>query len=176
MLIKKKKHKVPGINAASMADVSFMLLFFFLVTTSMDVDKGLIRQIPPPDEPTQPPTIVESKQLLAFNITAEDIVLMNGNEVSTDTIRDFVEKFVERIGYDHLITIETDPNSSYNAYFNLENEIVGAYNIQRDKTAQKLYGKNYSECTDDEQMEIRDASPQHIAEIPSGIKEEGATK
>ena len=49
MLIKRRKHIVPELNTTSTADISFMLLTFFLVTTSMDVDRGLVRQLPPLD-------------------------------------------------------------------------------------------------------------------------------
>lgn len=50
MLIKRRRHRVPALNTASTADISFMLLIFFLVTTSMDVDKGITRQLPPVEQ------------------------------------------------------------------------------------------------------------------------------
>ena len=49
----KRKRKVPGINASSTADIAFMLLIFFLITTSMDTDRGLARRLPPPPEQNQ---------------------------------------------------------------------------------------------------------------------------
>lgn len=49
----RKKRKVPGLNASSTADISFILLIFFLVVTSMDTDTGLVRRLPPPPDPNQ---------------------------------------------------------------------------------------------------------------------------
>lgn len=68
MFVRRNKRQVPGVNTASTADISFMLLIFFLVTTSMDVDKGLFRLLPSPEPQKQlkTETIVDKKTLLSL--------------------------------------------------------------------------------------------------------------
>ena len=79
MIIRRKKRQVPGLNTASTADISFMLLIFFLVTTSMDVDKGLFRVLPSPEPQKleQQETTVDKSTLLALHVTAQNQLLVN---------------------------------------------------------------------------------------------------
>lgn len=73
MLIRRKQRETPGLNTTSTADISFMLLIFFLVTTSMDVDKGLLRQLPSPDpQKKEQQTVVDKANLMALRLTAGD--------------------------------------------------------------------------------------------------------
>lgn len=74
MLIRRKQHETPGLNTTSTADISFMLLIFFLVTTSMDVDKGLLRQLPSPEpqKKEQQQSVVDKANLMALCLTAGD--------------------------------------------------------------------------------------------------------
>ena len=74
MLIRRKQHETPGLNTTSTADISFMLLIFFLVTTSMDVDKGLLRQLPLPEpqKKEQQQSVVDKANLMALRLTAGD--------------------------------------------------------------------------------------------------------
>ena len=79
MIIRRKIRQVPGLNTASTADISFMLLIFFLVTTSMDVDKGLFRVLPSPEPQKleQQETTVDKSTLLALHVTAQNQLLVN---------------------------------------------------------------------------------------------------
>ena len=74
MLIRRKQHETPGLNTTSTADISFMLLIFFLVTTSMDVDKGLLHQLPSPEpqKKEQQYSVVDKANLMALRLTAGD--------------------------------------------------------------------------------------------------------
>ena len=89
MLIKRRKHSVPSLNTTSTADISFMLLTFFLVTSSMDVDKGLVRQLPPLDkeEQTDEAKDVSKENTLSFSITAQNEVMLNDKPVAVEDIR-----------------------------------------------------------------------------------------
>ena len=72
MLIRRKQHETPGLNTTSTADISFMLLIFFLVTTSMDVDKGLLRQLPAPEpQHQQQVSVVDKATLLELHVTSD---------------------------------------------------------------------------------------------------------
>ena len=121
MFIRKRKHQIPGLNTTSTADISFMLLIFFLVTTSMDVDKGLRRQLPPAQpKTTQQESIVDKDKLLELSITADNIVMQNGHKIRIQDLQVKVEDFIMRLGKEHLITIKTAPESTYDTYFQLQ--------------------------------------------------------
>lgn len=166
MLIRRRKHTVPSLNTTSTADISFMLLIFFLVTSSMDVDRGLVRQLPPLDdtEDQSEATDVSRDNTMAFRITADSRVLLDGNPVATDGLRKRIGRFVGSRPKQHVITIDCDPQAGYDSYFHLQNEIVAAYNTLRDEAAMRIFHRHYAECTDGQKKTIAELCPQHIAE------------
>ena len=170
MLIKRRKHTVPSLNTTSTADISFMLLIFFLVTSSMDVDRGLVRQLPPLDdtEDQSEATDVSRDNTMAFRITADSRVLLDGSVVGVEGLRTKIGRFVGSRPKQHVITIDCDPQAGYDTYFHLQNEIVAAYNSLRDAIAMRQYHRHYAECTDSQKKAIGDQCPQHIAETYNG--------
>lgn len=77
-----KKKKMPGLNTSSTADISFMLLIFFLVTTSMDTDKGLVRRLPPPPENQEQNAVqINERNILKVNINSVGKIMTSGNIV-----------------------------------------------------------------------------------------------
>lgn len=167
MLIKRRKHIVPELNTTSTADISFMLLTFFLVTTSMDVDRGLVRQLPPMDnerEEQLDPAEVSRDNTLAFRITASGELLMNDSPVAADGLRRRIADFIRRRPMAHVIYVDADPASGYDAYFRLEDEIVAAYNSVRDDVARKKFGRPYAALAEAQRNKVRDLCPQHISE------------
>ena len=115
MLIKRRKHSVPSLNTTSTADISFMLLTFFLVTSSMDVDKGLVRQLPPLDkeEQTDEAKDVSKENTLSFSITAQNEVKLNDKPVVVADIRRRIVDFVRMRGAQHLILVDANPASAF---------------------------------------------------------------
>lgn len=175
MLIKRLRRHVPQLNTTSTADISFMLLTFFLVTTSMDVDKGLVRQLPPMDDTEQKAeTEMERGRVMAFRISADGTLTLDGKPVPTAGLRDRIERFVRRVGPSHAITIDADPAASYDAYFTLEDEIVAAYNHLRDRMARQRYGMEYARLSEARKDSIREACPQHVAETYNTVEKGGA--
>lgn len=166
MLIKRRKHSVPSLNTTSTADISFMLLTFFLVTSSMDVDKGLVRQLPPLDkeEQTDEAKDVSKENTLSFSITAQNEVILNDKPVVVADIRRRIVDFVRMRGAQHLILVDANPASDYNTYFTLENEIVAAYAEVRNAEAKRRYHRDYASCTDEQRKKVRDIYPQHLSE------------
>ena len=166
MLIKSRKHSVPSLNTTSTADISFMLLTFFLVTSSMDVDKGLVRQLPPLDkeEQTDEAKDVSKENTLSFSITAQNEVKLNDKPVVVADIRRRIVDFVRMRGAQHLILVDANPASDYNTYFTLENEIVAAYAEVRNAEAKRRYHRDYASCTDEQRKKVRDIYPQHLSE------------
>ena len=178
------KRKVPGLNASSTADISFILLIFFLVTTSMDTDRGLAVRLPNPPEENQqdPPKVRERNNMNVMVNMNNQISVRVAGEFKTDVqvseLRELAKTFIanpeddpklpERVAVElpapfgvqmitknHVISLQTDRATSYDVYFQIENELYGAYNDLRDELARKSFGRPYRECTEDEQLACR---------------------
>lgn len=189
MMFTHKKRKVPELNTTSTADISFMLLILFLVTTSMDVDKGLSRQLPPPTPPKQEnvQTNVDGRNVLKLKLAADDRLTVNDKSADIRQLRSRVMAFVdnsknlpdmpERICKNipglgkcyvtdrHIIQITVDRNASYDAYFQLQNEVVAAYNTLRDGLAMRSFHHAYAFCSDKEKDAVKAYYPQRISEV-----------
>lgn len=166
MLIRRKKHETPGLNTTSTADISFMLLIFFLVTTSMDVDKGLLRQLPSPEpqKKEHQESVVDKGTLMALHLTAGDTLLVNDKPMKVTQLKDETIRFVHRLGAKHLISIESDRDANYDLYFQMQNQLMEAYAALRDEAAQKKYGKKYTLLSSDQKEQVRKKCPQRITE------------
>ena len=165
MIRKKRKNEVPAIDTTSTADISFMLLIFFLVTTSMDIDKGLLRQLPPADNTEQEAEAdIEKDNLMAFRIDADSRLYCNDQPTDTKNLRFSIQQFIKSKGKQHLITIDAHPAARYDTYFHLQDEIVAAYNTLRNKLATQRYGQPYANLSEEDKENIRKQLPQRIAE------------
>ena len=176
-MILQRKHNVPQLNTTSTADISFMLLIFFLVTTSMDTDKGLTRQLPPAEDKTiQQETEINKNLMLELKISASNQLSINGRTAPMKSVRKEILQLVERVGQRHLISVNCDSHASYDVYFHLQNEIVAAYNQWREQTALKRYHTSYSRLSAKERAAIDEVCPQRIAEQYNGTEQKGATQ
>lgn len=166
MLIRRKQRETPGLNTTSTADISFMLLIFFLVTTSMDVDKGLLRQLPSPEpqKKEQQQTVVDKANLMALRLTAGDTLLVNGKPMQVSRLKEETIRFVHRLGKKHLISIESDRDADYNLYFQMQNQLMEAYSQLRNETAQKKYHRDYALLNNEQKEQVRNICPQRITE------------
>lgn len=166
MLIRRKQHETPGLNTTSTADISFMLLIFFLVTTSMDVDKGLLRQLPSPEpqKKEQQQSVVDKANLMELRLTADDTLLVNGKPMQVSLLKEETIRFVHRLGKKHLISIESDRDADYNLYFQMQNQLMEAYSQLRNETAQKKYHRDYALLNNDQKEQVRNICPQRITE------------
>lgn len=161
----RRHRRVPELNTTSTADISFMLLTFFLVTTSMDVDKGLVRQLPPMDDEQRLDDVeVDKRRVMDFRITADSRVVLGDKQVDVRGLRPQLTRFLCEQGARHIINIDADPQASYEAYFALENEIVAAYAEWRDRTARSHFGRPFKSLNEAQREQIRDLCPQHVAE------------
>ncbi len=181
--------KIPQINASSMADISFLLLIFFLVTTSMDVNQGLARRLPapiPPDQKVEDKDI-NKRNLLVVKINSANQLMVQGQLMDVKQLRekakefikneqdnDYLPKLVEedfgapigviRYTKDHVISVQNDVDTQYQAYLDVQNELVAAYNELREECAQKYFHKAYKELEEDQQKQIQKVYPQKISE------------
>ena len=183
------KRKVPDINSSSTADIAFLLLIFFLITTSMDTDRGLARLLPPPpeDEKNDDNTDkIKERNILQVYLNKDD-ALMCGNEyISIDQLRDKAKEFIANVNNSehmpektqknveffgtsmvtdkHVVSLQNDRGSSYQAYISVQNELVAAYNELRDELAQEKWQLPYAELNDEQQKAVREIYPQRISE------------
>ncbi len=184
---------MPGLNMTSTADISFMLLIFFLITTSMDTDMGLSRRLPQPpeDEEVKEEMKIKDRNLMEVRVNARgDLWVKDGTHSGFGDIRDlrrrakeFIKnqtnnpllpelhpKSIELIGNvavtdKHVISVQTDRATPYDVYFQVQNELVAAYNELRDEASKRYFHRAYSALTDEEQIKaIRQYYPQKISE------------
>ncbi|MBO1364372.1 biopolymer transporter ExbD [Prevotella sp. A2931] len=171
-MFRKRNRRVPGLNTTSTADISFMLLIFFLVASSMDIDKGLTRQLPPMEtKQEQKATEVNRQKLLQLRIDAADQLLVDDKVMPMNQLQGRVEEFLQSLGADHLIVVAADPASSYDCYFQLQNSLVAAHQHWRDRMARKIYGRGFRRLATVERDNIRERCPLHVTEsIPENTK------
>ena len=165
--------KVPQINASSMADISFLLLIFFLVTTSMDVNQGLTRRLPAPIPPDQKieDTDINKRNLLVVKINSVNQLMVQGQEMSVKQLREKAKEFIANVNDDANLPklYEEDFGApfgvvKYQAYLDVQNELVAAYNELRDECAHKYFHKAFNELEEDQQKQIQKIYPQKISE------------
>ena len=181
------KRNAEGINASSSADIAFLLLIFWLTTTTMNSDKGLQRRLPPmPDENQKQEDVkVNRRNIIQVKINSNDRVIAGGQIMEISEIKDKIVEFVTNpMNLDNLpekemkeiegfgqyavskgvVSLQNDRGTSYNAYLQVQNELVRAFNEIRDDFAVKNYGKKYNALDEDKQKIVRDAIPQSISE------------
>lgn len=128
MRFRRKQREVPGLNTTSTADISFMLLVFFLVTSSMDADKGLGRKLAPADEQQQEQRDINRSSVLQLRLDDDDVLFCDERQVSFRQLQQQVESFLAAQPTEqYVIAVETGRKTSYNAYFEMQNSIVAAY-------------------------------------------------
>ncbi len=184
--------KTPEINASSMADVAFLLLIFFLVATTMDIDSGLNRVLPPwSEKQTEAPDIKE-RNLLMVHVNKYDQIAVQGEMVTIAQLKDRAKEWVlnraddpnlpeketkeiELIGSypvsSGIVSLQNDRGTSYEMYMKVQNELTRAFNEIRDELSKAHFGKVYTELTKEQQDAIADAVPMKISEAePKNIK------
>ncbi len=165
MIFRRKRREVPGLNTTSTADISFMLLVFFLVTTSMDADKGMNRQLPPKQDEKQEMMDVDRSKVMSLALSEEGLLTIDEKIADIDKIRRQLKEFIVSAGPSHIIELKTDRKCDYDTYFHLQNEIVRSYREIRDAASKQQFGKLYSKCTAEQREQIAEKYPQRVQEV-----------
>lgn len=178
--------KTPDIPSASMADIAFMLLIFFLVATTMDVDSGLERLLPqmPPADQEEPPPIKE-RNVFSVLLDANNRLMVEGELIRVEDLREKAKEFMTNprnletlpetkpteipfIGNFEVtkgvISLRNDFGTQYGMYISVQNELVAAVNELRDEMASSTFGKTYANCNSEQREAIRMAIPSRISE------------
>ena len=175
----------PEVNAGSMADIAFLLLIFFLVTTTIETDAGLDRMLPP-IEPPEDNVVIKQKNIFTVNINKNGQLLVEEELTDLKDLRSKAVAFLDNGGAPSgtpdycnyckgrrdpassdnpgkaIISLRNDRETKYATYITVQNELVGAYNELRNREAQRLYGRDFTE------MEAEFLNP----ETPSSIRDD----
>ena len=181
------KKKTPAINSSSTADIAFLLLCYFLMTTTMGSQTGLSRRLPPMPEKDQKleDQKVNRRNIIMVKINSADKLFAGNEPMDVSQLKDKVKEFLsnpvddpnlpekeikEIEGYGQclvskgVISLQNDRGTSYHAYISVQNELVKAVNELRDEFAIKNWGKPYLKLTEDQQDIAKKAVPQNISE------------
>jgi biopolymer transport protein ExbD len=161
------KRSAPEVNAGSMADIAFLLLIFFLVTTTIETDSGISRKLPPiNDEEIDPPPL-KQKNIFIVLVNSNNELLVEDKPMELKDLRAAAVEFLDNGGgqgaeacnycqgakdpassdnpIKAVIALQNDARTEYGTYIAVQNELVAAYNQLRDREAQRLFGVSFTE-------------------------------
>jgi len=180
-----RRKGAPEVNAGSMADIAFLLLIFFLVTTTIETDAGLDRMLPP-IEPPDTDVVIKQKNIFVVNINKYGQLLVEEQLMDIRDLRAAAIAFLDNGGsptgtpdycnyckgkrdekssdspQKAIISLKNDRETTYSTYITVQNELVAAYNDLRNREAKRLYGRDFIE------MESEYLNP----ETPSSVRDE----
>ncbi|APY11199.1 biopolymer transporter ExbD [Seonamhaeicola sp. S2-3] len=157
------KRAAPEVNAGSMADIAFLLLIFFLVTTTIEVDSGINRKLPPMEESDED-VVIKQKNIFTVLLNGKDQLLVEDELMELKDLRQAAIEFLDNGGdgtctycggkkdpksSDNpdkaIISLKNERETTYKTYIAVQNELVAAYNVLRNRRAMSLYGTSFTE-------------------------------
>lgn len=167
----------PEINAGSMADIAFLLLIFFLVTTTMDVDSGISKKLSEKPPKDYVPPIIKEKNIFEVNINGNNELLVENEAMKLQDLKAAALKFIDNGGgegkvengvstgpctyckgdrspdsSDHpnkaIISVQTNRTTKYETYVQVQNELLKAYTELRNRLSMERYGMSFSALED----------------------------
>ena len=168
------RRETPEINAGSMADIAFLLLIFFLVTTTMNVDSGISKKLSEKPPKDYKPPIIKEKNILEININRNNALLVENEEADIKDLTEIAIKFIDNGGgegkvidgkptgpctyckgakdpksSDHpnkaIISVQSDRGTEYGTYLQVQDALLKAYRVLRNRLAKERYGMSYTE-------------------------------
>lgn len=161
------KRGAPEVNAGSMADIAFLLLIFFLVTTTIETDSGITRKLPPIDDTEEEPPILKERNIFVVLVNANGDLLVEDEQMEFQNLRQAAIDFLDNGGgtgdeacdycqgpgdpkssdnpIKAVISLQNDRKTQYGRYIAVQNELVAAYNELRDREANRLYNTDFTD-------------------------------
>ncbi|MBQ5727177.1 MAG: biopolymer transporter ExbD [Alistipes sp.] len=185
------KRKTPDINASSQADIAFLLLVFFLVATTMNTDKGLLRTLPPmpPEDVKVEDQKVKDRNVLLVFVNAQGNIMAGDKEMDIYGLKDKTKEFILNVNDDEnlpekapteiempdgtkwtyevskgVVSLQTTRDTNYETYIMVQNELTRAFNEVRNEVAMSKFQREFTELNDEEKSVIIDAVPLKISE------------
>lgn len=167
----KVKAEIPG---SSLADIAFLLLVFFLVTTAFNTDTGIGLVLPPPPQEENPPPKINDRNMLSILVNAEGLVLIEDQLTPMNQVKGKVKAFITNRGQnpkmsespkEAVISIKTARQTTYDVYVDMLDEVIGAYKEVRNAVSQRKFGKPFGALPDNSeaQEKIEDLIPKAIS-------------
>ena len=183
------RRKSPEVNAGSMADIAFLLLIFFLVTTTIETDSGINRKLPPMEEQIDPP-IIRQKNIFTVVVNKNNQLLVEEELTDIKDLRNLAVDFLDNGGgsgeeaCDYckgnrdprssdnpdkaIISLKNDRETEYKVYIAVQNELVAAYNVLRNREFARLYP---NEALTYVEADLRYSDPRTSPDDKSSLKE-----
>ena len=172
------RRETPEINAGSMADIAFLLLIFFLVTTTMDVDSGISKKLSEKPPAYYVPPIIKEKNIFEVNINRNNEMLVEGETMKLEELKEAAKAFIDNGGgegkvedgvstgpcdyckgarsassSDHpnkaIISVQSDRLTEYGMYIKVQNELLKAYTELRNRLAMDKYRVSFEQLEED---------------------------
>jgi len=183
--MRRFKRTIPDVDADWTGYIVVLLLIFFIVITSMDVDQGLARRLPPPIGKYQPAK-VEPRNILNVFLTDTDELICGSRIIGIGELREVAKAFIAnykgdnrlpekvtkkipllgnmQVTANHIISVKCGRNTTYQAYIDVQNELIGAYNELRNEFSEKRWDKKFIELSPDKQQAVCACYPVRISE------------
>ena len=186
-----KNKKAPEINASSQADIAFTVLIFFLVVSTMDIDTGIVRMLPPMADPNvkQEDIKVKERNLLLVFVSGSGNIMAGGKVISLNALKDKAKEFILNPLDDKdlpekkpteiempngskwvypvsegVISLQNTRDTSYQRYIEVQNELTRAFNEVRDEVSMSKFGRKFADLEEAERKVITKAIPMKISE------------
>ncbi len=186
-MAKKAKREIQEINGGPMADIAFLLLIFFLVATTIDIDSGISRKLPPmpKDEEQMSSDKIKDRNVLTVLVNMNDDLLVEGEPLHISQLKNKTKEFIvnpqnkdnlpekrkKNVKYfgetevtKGIISLQNDRGTSYEAYIQVQNELTAAYNELRDQLSMEKFNQKYDELSEEKSDAIKDIYPMAISE------------
>lgn len=178
--------KTPGLNTGSMSDISFLLLTFFLLTSSINTDQGIQRKLPPPPKKTED-TKVHKRDVLVVLVNMNDQIMVNSeflpdvkmlkdktkefiaNPGNDETLSEKKKVYIQELGSEEsvskgVVSLQNDRGTSYEMYIAVQNQLTAAFNELRDEFSNARFGKNFNNLNNAQRKGVQKVIPINISE------------
>lgn len=178
--------KTPGLNTGSMSDISFLLLTFFLLTSSINTDQGIQRRLPPPPQNTDE-TKIHKRDIFTVLVNMKDQIMVNGEFLSDvqllkDKTKEFISNpsndpslsekkvvFIDELGIEAnvskgVVSLQNDRGTSYEMYIAVQNQLTAAFNELQEEYSLAHFGKSFNQLSETERKGVKKVIPVSISE------------